>query len=209
MLKRVYMSSLRLFSKHRLAEPNQPGSQPYHCKARIEILSPYIARGTIGAEIGVLKGSFIDYLLQTQPEKLYCVDPWYRLTSNWSWAVGNQSTVTALVNLLQNFKKEIGTGQLEPRVEFSIEFLQSLQDDSLDWVYIDASHDYNETIAELELALKKVKASGYILGDDYDPDPGSAQYGVYKAVNKMVDNGKMELIVAGKSRQFVAKRLEI
>jgi len=42
----------------------------------------------IGAELGVIKGSFSDYFLLTKPSKLYLVDPWYSAGSEWgvgSW----------------------------------------------------------------------------------------------------------------------------
>lgn len=39
---------------------------------------------------------------------------------------------------------------------------------SLDWVHLDARHDYASVKADIEAWLPKVKAGGWLSGDDYD-----------------------------------------
>ncbi len=41
-------------------------------------------------------------------------------------------------------------------------------DASLDWVHLDARHDYASVRADIEAWLPKVKAGGWLSGDDYD-----------------------------------------
>lgn len=173
---------------------------------RFNVIRPYLTAGAVGAELGVFKGAFIDYLLSTKPQKLYAVDPWYRLSAEWPWAVGDKSTVKALTDILTEYRTEIAGRLLEPRVEYSTEFLAGLTDDSLDWVYIDSSHAYEPTLAELTLCERKVKPSGFIIGDDYNEDPTSKHYGVCKAVKEHVAANRLSLLVQGEGMQFVTRR---
>ena len=43
-------------------------------------------------------------------------------------------------------------------------------DDSLDWVHLDARHDYASVKADIEAWLPKVKAGGWLSGDDYNEE---------------------------------------
>lgn len=188
----------------RISTPDEPSANPTRCAWRFEVLAPYIHAGSTGAELGVFKGSFIEYFLSKQPRKLYAVDPWYLLSAEWPWAVGDKSTVRALVRILDEYHTEIAQQQVVPRVEFSETFLASLPDQTLDWVYIDSSHSYEGTKSELALCVSKVKKGGYIMGDDYNEDPASKHYGVFKAVHEYVVANRITLLVNGINRQFVA-----
>jgi cephalosporin hydroxylase len=53
---------------------------------------------------------------------------------------------------------------------------------SLDFVFIDAAHDYENVKADIEAWYPKVKIGGYIGGHDYD----SFWWGVQKAVNEFL-----------------------
>jgi hypothetical protein len=188
----------------RISTPDEPSANASRCAWRFGVLEPYIHAGSIGAELGVFKGSFIEYFLSKQPRTLYAVDPWYLLSAEWPWAVGDKCTVRALLNILEEYQPEIARRQLIPRIEFSETFLVSLPDQTLDWVYIDSSHSYEGTKYELALCINKVKKGGYIMGDDFNNDPQSKHYGVYKAVQEYVTSHRLELLVDGTNRQFVA-----
>jgi len=43
-------------------------------------------------------------------------------------------------------------------------------DTSLDWVHLDARHDYESVKADIEAWLPKVKTGGWLSGDDYDKE---------------------------------------
>jgi hypothetical protein len=193
----------------RLVDIDEPSSSPVRCERRLNLLANYLKPGDVGAELGVFKGSFSEYLLATQPAKLYLVDPWYRAGSEWRWAQGDKSTVNALIKILTTCKEEIVDGIVEPRVEFSQEFLASLPDRFLDWVYIDTTHTYEQTKLEVSLALSKVKIGGYIIGDDYASHADAYHKGVYLAVQEYVKNGVFDLVIDGAEQQFVAVVREI
>jgi predicted O-methyltransferase YrrM len=58
--------------------------------------------------------------------------------------------------------------------------VKNYKDNSLDFVFVDASHDYDSVIADLKAWYKKVKPGGIFAGDDYQP----SWPGVIKAVNE-------------------------
>lgn len=182
-------------------------SSPRRCQSRLDVLAPYLKKGTVGAELGVFKGGFLDYLLSTQPKLLYAVDPWYRIGMEWKWAMGEKSTLRALMRILDAFTEEISSGMLEPRIEFSQDFLAHIPDSSLDWVYIDTTHMYEQTLCELELSTKKVKSGGFIMGDDFISDETHMHHGVYKAVMQFVEAKRLTLLLDGTQNQFVCANI--
>ena len=50
----------------------------------------------------------------------------------------------------------------------SVSAAQLFTDGSLEWVHLDARHDYASVKADIEAWLPKVRAGGWISGDDYD-----------------------------------------
>jgi len=190
----------------RLQSDEEGSSRFERCVRRLEVLRPYIKKGSVGAELGVFKGNFIDHLLSLGPSKLYAVDPWYRESATWSWAHANPSCLDALIKILVVFKNDIESGQLIPIVDYSQNFLRECRDDELDWVYIDSTHRYEQTRIELELSCKKVKPGGFILGDDYTPDVTHIHHGVFKAVNEFVADARLKFICEGTYSQFVTQR---
>jgi hypothetical protein len=176
---------------------------------RIAVLEKYIPKGGVGVELGVFKGRFSKALLKNiKPKLLYLIDPWYQYEAYWKWASGDKSTVNALRNILKMLKKEIEIGLVRLYVDNDIDILKRLQSNSLDWVYIDSSHEYKHTYLELSLLCKKIKKGGIITGDDWYPDPGHRHHGVYKAVQEYINSEKIELLYFGENdKQWVAKNL--
>jgi len=62
----------------------------------------------------------------------------------------------------------------------SLEAAKLYKDESLDFVFIDASHDYVSVIKDIEAWLPKVKNLGILAGDDYN----EKHPGVIKAVDE-------------------------
>ena len=191
----------------KLQTPDEPSSNYHRCKRRIRVLRPFIKKGSVGAELGVFKGSFLDHLLLLEPEILYAVDPWHLAGPTWRWAQGDQSKANALERIRNAFSDEIERGQLVVVVDYSQSFLSSIADQTLDWVYVDSTHSYEQTRLELELSCKKVKQHGIVMGDDYNSDVNHRNHGVYKAVREFVEAGQMSLVVDGEAGQFVAQVL--
>ena len=60
-------------------------------------------------------------------------------------------------------------------------------DASIDWVHLDAGHDYASVKADIQAWLPKVKRSGWLSGDDYDKVKWPE---VVKAVNDQLPGAK-------------------
>lgn len=115
---------------------------------------------TVGAEIGVRKGYYSIELLTRNPNmKLYCIDPWgpYGRTSQ-----EKQDRF---------FRSTQGRLSLFPNVVFirktSMDALADIPDGSLDFVYIDGLHDFDNVIMDIVSWSKKVRSGGIVSGHDY------------------------------------------
>ena len=173
-----------------------------------------IPKGGIGAELGVCKGSnSASLLVHTRPEKLYLVDIWTEKCPDegQDWhpqLIPSYGDHYSLVSGI--FTPEIANGSVELRKEYSTDFLCSLPDDSLDWVYLDSDHHYEVVAHEIDISLNKVKKGGYIMGHDFhnfiDNTWGTS---VIRAVNERIQNGDivMEVITSQRWPSYLTKVL--
>ena len=53
---------------------------------------------------------------------------------------------------------------------FTVNELSKIEDNYLDFVYVDAGHEYHDVKNDLEVSYKKVKNGGIIMGHDYNKD---------------------------------------
>lgn len=171
-------------------------------RERFETIEHLLPHDSVGAEIGVYKGGFAEFL-KTRTRLLYLVDPWYRLSPFWGGArKPEMSSVAALINILTVHREEIEAGKILVVPDFGANFLRSLPENYFDWIYLDASHQYEHTFAEIEAAVRCIKSDGVLIGDDYDRDPASKQHGVYRAVNEFVARNASHSVVLAKKRQW-------
>jgi predicted O-methyltransferase YrrM len=75
----------------------------------------------------------------------------------------------------------------------SIYAAKSYEDKSLDFVFIDANHDFEFVKQDIESWLPKIKPGGYIGGHDYSESDG------HKGVVKAVDEAFPEKEIIGTS----------
>jgi len=66
--------------------------------------------------------------------------------------------------------------------DYSYNIVDNFDDNSIDFIYIDADHTYESVKRDIELYLPKVKDGGIIGGHDYRPE----WKGVVEAVNEML-----------------------
>jgi hypothetical protein len=143
----------------------------------------------------VHKGYFSRVLLEElAPKKLYLIDPWYLQGAHWSWGDGNRHVISALCHILRDMEDVLAAGQVELRIEDDLAALARMPDGHLDWAYLDTTHQYEQTVMELQLQKQKVKLGGIIAGDDWQPDQTNRHHGVSKAVREFVDRGQSQLI---------------
>lgn len=114
----------------------------------------------VGAEIGVQRGIFSVLLCEAIPGlKLYCIDPWlpYR----------NMPSVRGSEKCFR-----IATASLAPYNAIllrktSQDALEDVPDGSLDFVYIDGLHDFDNVMFDVIEWSKKVRSGGIISGHDF------------------------------------------
>jgi len=173
-------------------------------KERYETIKHLLGDGATGAEIGVYKGGFAEFLLP-HCDLLYLVDPWYIKDPFWSEDKNVESSaVRACINIMNTYIEELESGKIKVIIDFSIPFLKSLPDDSLDWVYIDSSHKYKNTLREIQLSRQKVKNGGFLIGDDYHKE------GVLEAVSEFCRQRKRRVpdLILDKKNQWAMENIK-
>jgi hypothetical protein len=164
-------------------------------RERRDFLASVLGPGGTGAELGVFKGHLTPVLTEvTRPVRLYAVDPWYLAEPEWTWARGHRSTVLGLAGALRRSRRAIEDGIVEVRVAFDTDFLADLDDAHLDWAYVDTTHQYEHTCAELDLLARKVRPGGIVAGDDWQTDPHHRHHGVKRAVDEFVSAGRAVVV---------------
>lgn len=155
---------------------------------RLSMISSF-PKNTVVAEVGVAQGDFsTEILRRTTPSILILIDAWHmRETSPYGEA--GYKVVT------DRFSEEIANGRIIIKRGFSHQKLAELDDNTLDWVYIDAAHDYASVTTDLELAYAKVKNNGIISGHDYHRwGSYGKRFGVVEAVNRFCVQRQLPLI---------------
>lgn len=131
-----------------------------------------------GAEIGVEKGEHSLQILQSLNVKLlHCIDPWIEFKQcgkdYWGSGLGENLYQTTCKNL-EHFQN------VKIIRKLSLEAVKMFQDNSLDFVYIDANHQYESVKADILAWYPKVKVGGVLSGHDYC----DIWVGVKQAVNE-------------------------
>ena len=124
-----------------------------------------------GAEIGVYTGQYSDTLLACAPGlTLLCVDPW-----------AGRRMAGHFVRTQRRLEKYGDTAKIMRMT--SVEAAKLVPDRSLDFVYIDALHDFSSVMLDILLWAPKVKPGGIVSGHDY---VCGYQIGVIPAVDAFV-----------------------
>jgi cephalosporin hydroxylase len=80
----------------------------------------------------------------------------------------------------------------------SVDAAKLYEDNSLDFVFIDGSHEYEFVKEDIEAWYPKVKVGGYLGGHDYiNHQMPSGAFGVIQAVNEAFSSDRIELIQGG------------
>lgn len=142
-----------------------------------EKLLQHLPKNGIVAELGVDKGDFSEQIMTyNSPNKLYLIDLWKSERYN-----RNKMNFVK-----KRFYKEIEQGKIVILRGKSIDELKKFDDNYFDWIYIDTTHSYLQTIQELNICRLKVKNNGIIAGHDYSKGNinKGLPYGVVLAVNE-------------------------
>ena len=104
-----------------------------------------------GAEIGVKWGRNSKEMFNRIPGlKLICVDPWHKTDKGYGWAKGRLENDNVVWKRMT-----------------SMEAVGTVSDNSLDFVYIDGLHDFDNVMLDLIYWSQKIRVGGIISGHDY------------------------------------------
>lgn len=118
----------------------------------------------VGVEVGVAAGEYSEILCYVNPQmKIYGVDPWIPYDGYTDYT--KESTFSVLFS---DAKKRLSKySNYEFIKELSMDAVKRFEDNSLDFVYIDANHDDPYITQDITEWFKKVKSGGIIVGHDY------------------------------------------
>jgi Methyltransferase domain len=173
-------------------------------------LAERLPRKAIGAEIGVFRGHFAEVICQlAEPRLLYLIDP--RTlggeTFNWGAAYTNNKTLMT-IDAYEEAKLRVTRGGAKHFVMvqgYFPECARAIQH-PLDWAYLDASHSYEDTVAELEALETLMNPMGVIAGDDWSPAPSSRHHGVFRAVQEFAAHSRWKIVMCGYLGQWMLRR---
>ncbi len=172
--------------------------------AKRDFLLRMLPRGGECAELGVFDGIFSERILSLNaPRLLHVVDPWTPRADG-GFYDGDYRGVdkgTAAAQVLEDqyqvvrrrLADDVAAGTVRMHRMLSFEAAPLFADGSLDWVYVDASHYYDDVKRDLEDWLPKLKVGGWLCGDDY----GRRSFwdnGVTRAVDELIASGRVERV---------------
>ncbi len=189
-----------LFTDHRIADRR--------------FLAALLPKNGVGAEVGVFTGLFSTVLLEiAKPRHVYFVDPWWEvfgpLYPDWGsyTAYGKLRTRVAYEVACRRISSSAERAQTDVIVDFATSFFERMPDRIFDWVYLDSTHTYNGTVAELASVRSKLKSGAIIAGDDWQGDPSHKHHGVAKAVTEAVSRGEYEALERLPAWQWTVRAL--
>lgn len=162
---------------HKFGIKNKPGSSiPFLAshKNRVTLAELFKDLGfKVGVEIGTQLGKYAQVLCDNNPGvKLHCIDPWFPIGKKYP-------------KERQDRYYELTVEKLKPYNvniirKTSMDALNDFEDRSLDFIFIDGAHDFDNVCMDLICWVNKVKSGGIISLHDYYYQPGN---GVVKAVD--------------------------
>ena len=150
----------------------------------------------IGAEIGVYKGDHAQSILNNLNIKcLYLIDIWddYRKRESETWRNGDGEKVSGdeiYKEVIEKYAKDHRVKLLRYKSDCACLKLKK-ENITLDFCYIDGSHERRQVVLDLDWAHNIVKAGGVIAGHDYNDGR------VCSAVTAFADYNKLKVKTDG------------
>lgn len=164
------------------------GENWFKCQGFYQEMVEKFSSGSHFVEVGSWKGKSaafmcVEIINSGKEIKLDLVDTWEGSEEH--------QNCTDLPNLYQIFKenmKPLDGHYMDLKMK-SMEAVKLYKDESLDFVFIDASHKYEDVKDDITHWLQKVKKGGILAGDDYD----LYWKGVVNAVNEILGKDNVQI----------------
>jgi hypothetical protein len=147
----------------------------------------------IGAEIGVERGYFSEVLCKVNPNlKLYCIDAWQTYSG-----YRDHTRQDKLEKYYEETKQRLAPYNCEIIRDWSLDAANKIQDNSLDFAYLDANHDFRHVIEDIDTWSKKVRKGGIVAGHDYNRHRSSIECQVKDAIDAWGHAYNLKINVTG------------
>jgi predicted O-methyltransferase YrrM len=154
----------------------------------------------VGVEIGVQTGLYSEIICQKNPQMmLYGVDAWRAYIANPNIGdLTSQKTADRYFGITKKNMKKYPNYRIIKA--WSRDAVKRFKNNSIDFVYIDADHEYCHALEDITIWTKKVRKGGIVSGHDYYNTRSMSRIavGVKNAVNIYVkENNIKPLIIWG------------
>lgn len=159
-----------------------------------------LPKNCVVAEIGVCHGDNAKNIHKIcKPKELVLVDSWSNATTGIGRIRARPDEVWE--NMLKSLQDHFSSDDsVKIHRGLSLEVCKNFPNDYFDWVYIDASHLYDECYLDLVNWFPKIKVGGFLCGHDYTDNENTRRknFGVKKAVDQFVEeNGLVIDFISG------------
>jgi len=157
----------------------------------------------VAIEIGVWRGDFTHTINTVlKPSRTIGIDPYllyegysdkpdaYEDNNSDSVEYANQKNLDSLYNLV---KKRSLEESWELIREKSLNAVNDWEDKSVDFVYLDANHKYEQVLEDIEAWWPKIKPGGILSGHDFLKGSKVEKYGVIEAVTDFREKHRLTL----------------
>jgi hypothetical protein len=136
----------------------------------IKLLKPLKMTGLF-VEVGTWQGDFASTILGfLDCRMLYCIDPYTHFADDiYKDSMNLQLKGAHGTNLYESTKQRLekkAPGRIEMIRKTSLEAVNNFEDETLDFVYIDANHAYEYVLKDILAWYPKVKQGGILAGDN-------------------------------------------
>lgn len=144
---------------------------PYGDNMLVYLIKQYNLKSV--AEVGVFTGNLTSRVLSSCEgiEEYHCIDPWKPYPESYDREPREEELTEEYWNNI--YQRVVGISKKYSCVKIhrcsSLEGIERFDNGSLDIVYIDAIHDYENGKADLEGWRPKIKDGGFLCGHDYAP----------------------------------------
>jgi len=149
-------------------------------RTRYHLLELLPKEWTTAIEVGVRYGIYAKEMLNRTNMHIHCVDPW-------EYNAELHDPHIAFARFMERVYKTIDRVTIVK--DYSYNAHSMFIDNSIDFVYIDALHDYTSVKRDITLFYPKVKSGGIFAGHDY----GSDWPGIIQAVDEFCAENNYEL----------------
>lgn len=196
-MSNVYRDNARPYTAPKRPEPivlpTYAEPEPWSFKTREQFpeLMGQWGLTSVGVEVGVYRGGFSNHILKHWDGTLHCVDPWVYQSEKRD-LLNTPDLPSDYERALMQLQDWMAQGRCVIHRGYSVEVAKAWEHGPLDWVYIDALHDYDSCLADMRAWAPLIKPGGVLSGHDYldHPPGGQTDFGVVSAVKDWcVENG--------------------